>query len=265
MERRERFRWLLVEFAVIVLGVLSALFVDTWIDERQDAERAAVYRERLVFDLQRDISGLDGVIRYYGNIREHGLMVLADLEGDARLDDFALMFSAFNAAEEWGFVLESATFSDMQSTGGLSLIEDVPLRLALAEYHRIGASRGNVWGLPRDYREVARGIIPNTLQTAIHERCQEEAFAAEFLTVEASEGAAFSAASEPLTASAGGRGVCGLDPIDFDVARAVAALRADTEIRRLLRFRMSEVRVAIALFAGQRVMAEDLLLRLDTD
>ena len=168
-----RWRWLGLEFTVIVLGVLTALFVDTTLQDWQDAEREAVYLERLTLDLERDLANLDAVMGYYASIREHGLATLADLEGAPRMDELHTLFSAFNAAEEWGFTLESSTFDDMRSTGGLALIKDVRLRLQLADYHRQGGSRKSVWDLPRDYRERARGIIPNALQAAIHERCND--------------------------------------------------------------------------------------------
>ncbi|MEJ2383620.1 MAG: hypothetical protein P8Y54_04395 [Xanthomonadales bacterium] len=259
-----RWRWLGIEFTVIVLGILSALFVDTSLQDRQDAQREAVYRERVALDLQRDIANLDAVIDYYGKIRAHGLATLADLDGERRLDDLQLLFSAFNAAEEWGFILESATFEDMQSTGGLALIRDVQLRLDLADYYRQGASRDDVWRLPRAYRERVRGIIPNALQAAIHERCQDDDRASRIEGLSGDVPGSYWSANvlptvEPLTASAAAQSVCGLDAGEFRTADAAAAVRADTELPRLLRYRVSQVRVAIALFAGQREMAEELL------
>ena len=68
---------------------------------------------------------------------------------------------------------------------------------------------------------------------------------------------------EPLTASALAGDVCGLDPADFELDRAAAELRADPQLARMMRYRVSQVRVAMALFAGQRAMAEDLLRLLD--
>ncbi|HKJ15727.1 MAG TPA: hypothetical protein VJ984_00070, partial [Xanthomonadales bacterium] len=153
---------------MIALGVLAALFVDTWVEDRQNAEKAEIYRQRLAVDIKRDISNLTAVIDYYNSVRDFGLVTLADLDGVQPLEDFSLMHAAFNAAEEWAFVLESSTFNDLQSTGAMSLIADVELRIDLADYHRIGKSRENVWNLPRDYRAVARGIIPNPVQAAIH-------------------------------------------------------------------------------------------------
>lgn len=263
MELAKRWRWLGVEFIVIVLGVLSALFVDTWVEDREKAERAEIYKQRLILDIKRDIANLDAVIEYYSNVREYGLKALADLDGTAPLDDFTLMHAAFNAAEEWAFLLESSTYNDLQSTGGLALIADVQLRIDLADYHRIGKSRENVWMLAREYRSVARGIIPNKLQTAIHESCNTEE-SAEPLPALETAGGHLSATVEPLTSSAVAPGICGLNPADFDLGKAAGELRADPSIPRLLRYRISQLRVATSLFDGQKTFAEKLLQKLES-
>ena len=263
MELTKRWRWLGVEFVVIVLGVLSALFVDTWVEDRQNAERAEVYKQRLALDMRRDIANLDAVIQYYSNVRQYGLITLADLDGNEPLDEFTLMHAAFNAAEEWAFVLESSTYNDLQNTGGLALIADVQLRIDLADYHRIGKSRENVWNLPRDYRAAARGIIPNALQAAIHESCNPDSNDEEPLRVLELGGGKLSASIEPLTRSAVSEGICGLNPGDFNLEKAAAELRSDPVIPRLLRYRISQLRVAIALFTGQKEFAEQLLSSLE--
>lgn len=257
-----RWRWLGVEFFVIALGVLAALFVDTWVDERDNAERAEVYRQRLIVDIERDIRNLDAVIEYYNGVRNYALILLADLEGDQPLDDFTLLFAAFNAAEEWRFILESSTYNDLQSTGGLALIDDVSLRIDLADYHRVGKTREVAWNLSRDYRVAARGIIPNSLQTAIHASCNSNLISTRPSPGEADSNAHFPASIEPLTGSATAEGQCGLNPGDFVLDKAAAELRADPSIPRLLRYRISQLRVAAALFAGQRELAERLLERL---
>lgn len=267
---RNRWRWLGAEFTIIVLGVLSAKFVDTWLQDRQDAQRENVYLERLELDLQRDLVNLDAVIQYYGNIRAHGLTVLAVLDGDRELDDFGLLFSAFNAAEEWGFLLESSTFNDLQSTGGLALIDDVQFRLDLAEYYRQGESRAAVWDLPRQYRERVRGIIPNSLQTAIHEDCDSSRrpvnTASRTTEAPGVPGTYWSAnvapSVEPLTSSASTPDTCGLDPEDFELEKSAKEVRQDRQLARFLRYRISQIRVAIALFRGQREMAEELLAKI---
>ncbi len=264
MEIAKRWRWLGIEFLVIALGVLAALFVDTWVEDRENEERAEIYRQRLITDIRRDIANLDAVIEYYSSVRDYGLVTLADLEGEKPLDEFTLMYAAFNAAEEWAFVLEFSTYNDLQSTGGLALLDDVQLRIDLADYHRIGKSRENVWNLPRDYRAAARGIIPNAVQAAIHESCNDQSDVGALLRAARLSGAQPSANIEPLTGSAIAEGTCGLDPADFNLEKAARQLRSDTEIPRLLRYRISQLRVATVLFDGQKALAKRLLASLES-
>ena len=263
MELAKRWRWLGIEFVIIVLGVLSALFVDTWVEDREKVQRAEVYKQRLITDIKRDIANLDAVIEYYSNVRGYSLKTLADLDGTAPLDDFTLMHAAFNAAEEWAFALESSTYNDLQNTGGLALIADVQLRIDLADYHRIGVTRANVWNLSRAFRTAARGIIPNSLQTAIHESCNS-AENDEPLQVLQIGGGHMSASPQPLTSSAVTPGVCGLIPGDYDLGEAAEELRSDPTLQRHLRYRISQLRVATVLFDGQKEFAERLLQDLES-
>ena len=173
MQVSERFRWLWLEFMIIMLGVLTALFVDTWLEDHENAKRGDIYRKMLVEDLETDVHNIGARGSYYKNIRNHGLLVLRDLDGKNSLDDFTLLFSAFNAAEEWVFSAQSSTFVDMQSTGGLLLIDDLSLRLDLVSYYRENIARSGVWNPPSEFRALARGIIPSDLQADIHALCNQ--------------------------------------------------------------------------------------------
>jgi len=242
-----RWRWLGAEFTIIVLGVLSALFVDTWIEERNDAKRAIEYRERLAADLRTDVNEINARMEYFQRVREFGLAVLEVYEERRQMSDFELMFAAFNAAEEWGFSPESSTYTDMQSTGHLALLKDLSFRLTLARYYREMDARSALWDPPKAYREVARGIIPNALQAAIHEQCNAEVADIVLMSARAGPGA-----EQP----------CHLNPSDYDLAAAAARLRTHPEVEELLRYRVSQLRVAIDLFRNQRIIAENLIAQL---
>jgi hypothetical protein len=228
---------------VIMLGVLTALFVDTWLEDRENDEREAIYRALLIEDLQTDVRNITARTRYYKNIREHGLLVLRDLDGKESLDDFNLLFSAFNAAEEWDFSAESSTFIDMQSTGGLLLLDDLALRLGLASYYREMGIRRDVWTLPKEFRALARGIIPSELQADIHGLCNQD-----------TADIVFGRASGELAESSEGlvnRADCQLDPTKYEVSKAVMQLRNHPDAASALRYRMSQVRVSNILFEAQ--------------
>jgi hypothetical protein len=249
----DRLRWLGVEFVVIALGVLSALAVDTWIDDRQEARQRAEYRASLIADLGTDIDNLRERMEYYMFIQDAGLAVIEVLEGRAEMDDAGLLFSAFNAAEEWDFVEQSSTFLDMQSTGHLSLLDDLDLRLSLARYYREMIPRQRLWNLPAEYRRIVRGIIPNDFQRAVHELCTSiiDPQAAEMADMWAIDWVA----SQADTSCLG-------DLSRFDLAAPAARLRQRTDAVEQLRYRVSQARIAVRLFEGQRAVASRLRERL---
>lgn len=261
MKRSKRLRWLGAEFTIIVLGVLSALFVDTWLGDYQDGKRAELYRDQLITDLSVDVINYNSRIDYYNRIRDFGLAALKDLEGEEPMDDFALLFAAFNAAEEWPLSAESSAFEDMKNTGNTHLLsDDLQLRLSLTRYYRDIDARSVVWNLPRDFRRIARGIVPNPLQQAIHSKCNEtpkdELEVEDVRTSESTEGYLIRS-QRTLDGS-----FCDIDLADYASSAAAEQLRNHPDAIPALRFRMSEARVANQLFAEQLSMAEDLLKQL---
>lgn len=59
-------RWaqVVVELALLVLGILIALAVDGWMEDRRDASSERRYLELLVRDLDRDLAVLDEFLGY---------------------------------------------------------------------------------------------------------------------------------------------------------------------------------------------------------
>jgi hypothetical protein len=55
---------------------------------------------------------------------------------------------------------------------------------------------------------------------------------------------------------------CHLDPAEFDVAAAAERLRTHPAAAELLRYRVSQLRIAVDLFQNQRAIAEELLEQL---
>ena len=161
--------------------------------------------------------------------------------------------AAFNAAEEWDFVEQSSTFMDMQNTGHLSLIADLDLRLTLARYYREMLIRRRFWSLPDDYRSAARGIIPNDFQQALHERCTS------ILSTDPTDSAQLWEIDWVDTEADTD---CLGDLSHFKLAAAANRLREHPQLVEMLRYRMSEARVAVMLFKGQRAAANALRERL---
>jgi hypothetical protein len=62
--REMRWTQLVLELALLVIGILIALAVDGWMDDRRDAQSERRYLELLVRDLDRDLEVLDEFLAY---------------------------------------------------------------------------------------------------------------------------------------------------------------------------------------------------------
>ena len=126
------------EFVVIVVGVLAALAVDQWRDDRDDRVTEAEYLARLGSDLNEDIvqftrfeNVFETKARVITQLRDLALPELLALDQDQLMNDLVLSsFTGLTAAQ-------STTFDELMSTGRLALIQDVHLRDELSGYYTL--------------------------------------------------------------------------------------------------------------------------------
>lgn len=162
---------LTAEFFLIVLGVLVALMIESWLQQRHDDSLRDEYLVRLAADLEVDHHALENRIEFFIAIRGFALETLTWLKSDKPADEKA-MLAAYYAAERWGFAPVSNTYEDLQSTGNIRLLDDIDLRMLLTAYHTTASRMENDgWDLPQTYREIIRGAIPPEVQLTIRELC----------------------------------------------------------------------------------------------
>jgi hypothetical protein len=125
------------ELFIIVVGVLIALGVDNWNQDRREASREASYLQGILTDLHSD--SLELVNRR--EIAERGmrtadrLMELRRQPGaTASADSLAVWF--LHAAFVDNFQVLDHTFQEILGAGGLGLIRSDPLRRMLTRYYR---------------------------------------------------------------------------------------------------------------------------------
>jgi len=230
---------IVAEFFLVVLGVLAALMVDTWIEQRHDDSLRQEYLLRLADDLEADLQGLEYRISFFSAVRALGLETLERLQSDSPVAQEALL-AAYYTAEIFGFRPIENTYIDLQSTGNIRLLGNIELRLALASYHSKAA--GGQDNISQDYREIVRGVIPWHIQAAIREYCPTT-----------------DAADEKPT----GFPPCTLPGVSAEEANAVfASLRAYPHIVETLNYRVSEVDVLVFLYSVQKSSVQSALAQL---
>ncbi|MDT8449189.1 MAG: DUF6090 family protein [Wenzhouxiangellaceae bacterium] len=167
-----------IEFVIVVAGVLFALQVGNWNEVRADRERAQAYRERMVSDLKNDIVELEKRKLFWSAAAGEGRIALAYAEQGRVPEDVAwgVLRALLHASQVWRFIFNQATYLEMQSAGDLRLIGDTQLRSNLAYYYVTVAERrgdGMYQSLPR-YRETVRSLVPSLISQYYWQACHEQ-------------------------------------------------------------------------------------------
>ena len=217
------------EFVLIVLGVLSALMVDTWIEARNDDKLRQEYLTRLIDDLETDGRNLDYRVSFFSDVRSFGLNTLDRIQSDEPVEQEDVL-AAYYAAEIYAFASFDSTYVDLHSTGNIRLLRDIDLRLALATYNHRTVLVKRLRS--EEYREIVRGIIPWHIQQAIREHCPTTVSNDAVPT-------GFPPCTIPSFSTA-------------DANRIFDKLREHPRIEEILRYRVSEVDVQVFLYGSHK-------------
>ncbi len=125
------------ELIIVTGGVLIALGINQWQQDRGDRELELQYADRLKADLQVDINRFKNFEASVLSAKTMVLKALAKVDGTQTSFDHAvfnaenLNYSTFNAFPE----SRSASFNELKSTGNLNLLQNSAIRMAIDGYY----------------------------------------------------------------------------------------------------------------------------------
>jgi hypothetical protein len=165
-----------IELVIVVLGVLIALQVSNWNQDRQDHTRADSYYRRLHEDLVADRGSMDATLMFWAQVSNYGQRAMANAETGQRVDEsnWKTVLAWYQGSQLMPFELEDTTFVEMRDNGDLALIASEDLRKHLAEYYHLtatGTVRANILRHDPLYRQQIRGLTPWAVQQYIWEHC----------------------------------------------------------------------------------------------
>jgi hypothetical protein len=128
---------LTLEFVVVVVGILGALWVDSWQEDRGDRRREARYLTRLHQDLRANRETLVEVISRHENTEGNLRLALEELRARSGPRGIEVLRATLGSATDLSvFTPEHSTYEEMVATGNLGLITNDSLRIALSRYDR---------------------------------------------------------------------------------------------------------------------------------
>ena len=164
-----------IELLVVVVGILIALEVSNWNQDRADHARAEGYYRRLHAELTADQRTIDSTLVFWNKVSGYGEAAIANGETGQLVDgsNWKTLLAWYQAGQLMPFELKDATYTEMRDGGGLALIEQEGLRKQLAVYYQLAGT-----GITADilhhnpvYRVQIRGLTPWHVQQYIWSKC----------------------------------------------------------------------------------------------
>lgn len=177
LARLRRHNWTasIIELLIVALGILLALQVSNWNQDRLDRERSGRYLQRIHSELLADREDIDQTIVLWRTVSAYGQAAIAHGERGDLVDDsnWKTLLAYYHASQLKTIELEDTTFSEMRDSGDLALIADEELRKQLADYYRMTGAGTRAMILRHDpvYRPQVRGLTPWHVQQYIWNNC----------------------------------------------------------------------------------------------
>jgi len=245
----QRFRerdWLgaAIELVIVVVGILLALQVSNWNQDRIDHEHGARLIARLGAELASDRASMSEAIAFWHQVSALGESAMAHSETGALVanDAWKTVLAYYQASQLYPFELEDTTFLEMRDTGGLALIADESLRKRIADYYRMGGAglRANILYHRPEYRVEIRGLTPWRVQEYIWSNCFRQGQGASQVLIDC---------KSPLT--------------DAEAKSLLETYRATPTLLPHLREWMSTMKVSSIVVEGMQADAKGLVEALD--
>jgi hypothetical protein len=166
----------ILDLVIVVAGILIALQVSNWNQDRQDARRKNAYVHRIVDDLNTDLRVNANRDRFLAQVRSYGEQAIHHAETGALVEGSAwkTVLAYFQAGQFYAYSRESNAFDEMRDAGDLSLIDEPGVRSQLAFYYASNTNRladSMIMNLVPKYREDIRSVTPVAVQDYIWSHC----------------------------------------------------------------------------------------------
>jgi hypothetical protein len=134
--RQQNWSAVVIEIIVVVVGILFALQVDNWNENRRERNLEQIYLQRLTADIQGDIDEFKELRHIFQEKFEFTEELKSGVTPEEiRRDPNSLVqrlrYSTFVSLPS----VRSATFDELAGSGQLAIIRDLALRSALANYY----------------------------------------------------------------------------------------------------------------------------------
>lgn len=163
-----------IDFVIVVVGVFIGIQVSNWNEGRQSENRTQSYYSRLIDDLDSERRALLARLDYMEVTDGYGHAALAALKEPAARHTSQFLVALYQASQIWTYSVQRATYDEILSSGVAETIPDPELRTHLANVYVNAEATRQIIVTTTPYRQQIRLYLPNDIQSAIRERCDDQ-------------------------------------------------------------------------------------------
>lgn len=131
-------RYAIGEIVLVVIGILIALQINTWNEERKEQKVILSHYIELRNDLNKDLANIKSYIDTVKTTEKLGIYIYDFLNYNLEKVDSAKLKMAFISIERYAFFSRSKNaYSNLVSSGDIHLIPSIELKNQLGNYHDI--------------------------------------------------------------------------------------------------------------------------------
>ncbi|MEM5564046.1 DUF6090 family protein [Psychroserpens sp. AS72] len=161
------------EIILVVIGILIALQINNWNENRKNRSLEHIFISRLLDDIKEEESFILTYIDYNNKVRDFTKRVNEHfINPELALKTPKQSLIDFYQASQYSDVRQTAsTYKELNTSGQINLIRNDDLRTALISFYELDWSNSNIFNHPKKYRENLRSLMPSDIQNKIRANC----------------------------------------------------------------------------------------------
>ena len=129
-------RYAVGEIVLVVVGILIALQINTWNEERKNNKLKESYLKNLIVDLNKDFENLNVLNLFNTTAEKEGFYLAEFLDNNlVEVDTLRLTKSIFFCGHIPNSTIISSTYNDLINSNNMHLFDDVELKRLLDDYY----------------------------------------------------------------------------------------------------------------------------------
>ena len=128
---------------MVMVGILLALQIDNWSEDRKDRYIEEQYLERILHDLQNDTIYFQSQISLSEINISHLDSFLVEMYKAPENPDDVLRITKHSFLQTDDLTLKNSTFRELISTGSMNILSDQEIKAAILNYYHLGEDIAN--------------------------------------------------------------------------------------------------------------------------